>query len=518
MPARHANPSRNRPRPSRDRERAVRPSRRAAFTLVEMLVALAILTVAMAVVAQVFAITAGTARSAAAIAEVEAAVRNFTIQLQQDLAGIDRTQSILVLVGRTQQAGRVADDIPAGKYWRVLTGDPDAVPAGFDPEFAAVNPSSSQYSDPRADLMMFFVQQPQPSRAPATAGLSASTTFESMQRALQRGTKFAPAQIVYGHAAISTVTPLTGGGYDWSTPVHIADEQSTPAGGLISRIAASRWVLARRTTLLLSNLYTESGDQGYTFQGVGNDPDASGTGAVGEFPRILRCYNGSPRFPDEQRWAADAVNFDFEAFIANFNVGMSLSGPNSAAESSPYTFPNGALNQPAWPLEARKAVFGTLYPNNQTDDPRKHIATVVNDPPAELQTNLALQALPGCAWFQVEFLLPEDPRNGLDHPLTSVRTDMERWCEVDSGATYVFVPDNAENRAEIAATGDTNGDGVPEPGTRAAGFAPLTSTDTRLSNRIIRIWPYAIRVTIRVFDREGRLQEPLVRRIVHRFD
>jgi len=32
------------------------------------------------------------------------------------------------------------------------------------------------------------------------------------------------------------------------------------------------------------------------------------------------------------------------------------------------------------------------------------------------------------------------------------------------------------------------------------------------------MWPYAIRITVRVFDRLGRLEQPIVRSIVHRFD
>ena len=38
------------------------------------------------------------------------------------------------------------------------------------------------------------------------------------------------------------------------------------------------------------------------------------------------------------------------------------------------------------------------------------------------------------------------------------------------------------------------------------------------SNRIIRLWPYAIRITVRAFDPEGRLDYPIVRALVHRFE
>jgi hypothetical protein len=32
------------------------------------------------------------------------------------------------------------------------------------------------------------------------------------------------------------------------------------------------------------------------------------------------------------------------------------------------------------------------------------------------------------------------------------------------------------------------------------------------------MWPYAIRVTVRVIDEKGRLDEPIVRSLVHWFD
>ena len=37
-------------------------------------------------------------------------------------------------------------------------------------------------------------------------------------------------------------------------------------------------------------------------------------------------------------------------------------------------------------------------------------------------------------------------------------------------------------------------------------------------NRAIRMWPYAIRITIRAIDQRGRLEEPIARSVVHRFD
>ncbi len=493
---------------------------RRAFTLVEMLVALAVLSIALAIVAQVFGITTRTASTSAALGEVEAAVHSFTSQLEADLAGIDRTRSVLVLVGRTQAAARTPDDLAAGLYYRELTGNP-ANPAiqDIDPRLEPAAPV--EYSDPRADLMMFLTHAPLTSRAPAAGLLPAlNNRAQQLQRALQRGATFTPAHVVYGHGSAASVSAAAGGGWIWTDPVHIADTQTSAVGGQISRIAASRWTLARRATLLIKGLNGAVDEGKYTFFGPSGNPNDPGAGQAGEFPRILRGYSGA--FGEELRWAADAVGFDPEAFLAQFNPSpLVLGNAVWPVERRPYEF-RRANGGTTWSglsggVDPLGAVFGTLYPS-RNDDPDRHVATVIDRPPAGLQSNLGLQALPGCAWFQVEFLAPEDPRNGRDHPLSTGRTDMERWCSVDPGATYVFVPDTEENRAIIASDVDVNG--VPVAGSRLRDFKPRTTNnpDAPVTDRVIRTWPYAIRVTVRVFDRDGQLQQPLVRTIVHRFD
>jgi hypothetical protein len=195
-------------------------------------------------------------------------------------------------------------------------------------------------------------------------------------------------------------------------------------------------------------------------------------------------------------------------------------GPNpplivsgSQALQSPYTFPKD------WDIDVVRSINSLLYPGGRIDPwlehPIKHIATVIENPPPELANNLGVQMLPGCAWFQVEFLMPEDPRNSLTYnnpndPTYAQRWDMPRWTQVDPGATYVFVPDTAANRDAVA--GDPNL-------IRLLTFAKVDPLQPQaLTNQIVRMWPYAIRVTVRVFDRQGRLKEPIVRSIVHRFD
>ena len=162
-----------------------------------------------------------------------------------------------------------------------------------------------------------------------------------------------------------------------------------------------------------------------------------------------------------------------------------------------------------------------LYASGAPGYPR-HVATVLETPPADLRSNLGLYMLPGCVWFQVEFLMPEDPRNSLDHPDGFQRNDMPRWTEVNANpglgsTTYVFVPDTAANRDLVAAL-DPNAS-IPN---RLQDFAlvdpNIMPNPNTVANRRIRMWPYAIRITVRVYDPKGRLDEPVVRSLVHRFE
>ncbi|RMF72719.1 MAG: hypothetical protein D6744_16520, partial [Planctomycetota bacterium] len=207
------------------------------------------------------------------------------------------------------------------------------------------------------------------------------------------------------------------------------------------------------------------------------------------------------------------------------------------ALASPYEFSGGQAGRTnvRWSADARQTIWRLLYGGDDEDIDNRHIATVIENTPPDLSSNTAVQMLPGCAWFQVEFLMPEDPRNARTHPDASQRDDMPRWVEVEPGETYVFVPDSPENREIVYRQWldrpSTPGSGEPPRGTRAAMFAAVIprienagggGAGVQLgsigTNRIIRLWPYAVRVTVRVFDPQGRMESPIVRRYVHRFD
>lgn len=511
-----------------------------AFTLVEMLVALGVLVVAMAVVTNIFGISAKTAAQAQAIGQVEAALDSFVRQMRADLDGIDPSRSVLVINGRMQPAARTEELRQAGQYWRVLTGDPTRAGPAYDPRYdgsqSAYPPGTSardQYSDPRGDVLMFFTQRPLESRAPATDTNPGNLT--AFQAALQRGAKVAPAQIVYGLASFTDVT-VNGTTYTWSNATrHIGYSGNTYR---ISQFPLTEWTLARRQVLIedVSDGVSRNG------QGVPTETVPRFNANAADWLRLLRNYAEAPG--TRLTTAADSVQFQFRDWLefygpnprANLRVGFP---PYPQRLENYYVSP--ALGSPYNPAAWSNAAFGGagLYPGvlgllyNPTDPAAAtfyHVATLARNVPPEIQSNQALVALRACAWFQVEFLMPEDPRNSVETPLSSQRDDMPRWVEVPPQQTYVFVPDSAENRDLIKGhVNPANGVpasliGFPTP-PRLATFgqvvppgSPSYGGANTGANRKVRIWPYAIRITVRAFDRDGKLNEPIVRTVVHRFE
>lgn len=468
----------------------------AAFTLVEMLVALVVLVVAMGIVTTVFSVTTRTVSQSAALAEVQQNLRAFMLQLEADLAGVDPAASILVLHGRTQPGALNQEDLEARKYLRFLEGDPAA--AGGNPEFDPPASLDPQYSEPRADIMMFFSNRELASQAPPLSDPGAGSPYQPYYH----GAKSAPVQIVYGHAAVDGFAQTSAGPpptYDYADQLrHVAQLRTDGTGRSILPI--ERWHLARRAVLIVPT----SGALAFAGGATGNPTSDA-------FPRILRCDNRFQPYPGDV--VGDTQGLDLDLLF----TAIDLSGPGipvAQVSMQPYNPPPPVLN----------LVRDVLYPTGATRS-FHHVATVVENPPADLQSNLGVHGLQACAWFKVEFLMPEDPRNARDYYDTNAtlasrntRIDMPRWTEVEPGETYVFLRDTAENRNLVAS--QYNGASV---GPRLAEFGLIDPFGAlgpggAVERRRVRMWPYAIRVTVRVYDRLGRLPQPVERSLVHWFD
>ena len=474
-----------------------------------MLVSLAVITLALSIVGVVFSITTKTVSQASAYSETLTLVRQCLHEIEQDLEDCEPSKSVLVLVGRSLEAALTADDCEAGVHYRVLTGDRyDAALLNYDPKTDANLDPNLQYSDLRADIMMFFTNRPVMSRAPPLL----DATPDDVGVAAAMGAKFAPIQVVYAHAALAK--PYWNGNQFQFPPEASAAptmrhiEQVDPATGL-SIVPATQWQLSRRQTII-AHPTDAAGLSKFAFNSI-------------DRPRIVRCEPaaGMP---------GDAVYLNLPLLLAGFGPIDSATTP--AVRFTPYDLDDNAWSTTPsiWNLSFRQCIDDLLYFDG-VPGAVHHVATVLEETPVELRSNMGNQLLPGCVWFQVEFLMPEDPRNSIyysddfqgDPNDASRRSDMPHWKSVESGKTYVFVPDTRENREAIEAQ-TIPVTGVPLPGSRLESFGRLDQTDdaagewTAISNRVIRTWPYAIRVTVRAFDRQGRLEQPIVRTLVHRFD
>lgn len=527
---------------------------RHAFSLVEMMVAVAVMIVALAVVTNVFSISSKTAATSQAISEVEAGIQRFFANLEADLHGIDSTRSVLVIDGVKQVASRSEEFRQAKRRWRVLVGDPTRVPPGYNPEtdvtVESAFPTTSardQYSDPRADKLMFFTNNARPSRQPSSAALpgGGNNDLYAFQRSLQRGANASLVQVVYGHASFATPTRTqNGNSFTWPPSnairhIEAADSGESPQT-TISDIPLNKWTLAARRTLiddvstgvaLFSGLPTTTYPQFKDIWSTGNDSVSRTT-----WDRITRSWS-----PPGDYFAGDSAALRFRDFLTFFaprensnGVLANLAEPFGAALANPY---GNQGWQPARNGASRQLVTNLMYYPDPRGLAHHHIATISDVVAPDLSGNLAMGVLQGCAWFQVEFLMPEDPRNSLVSPISSQRDGMPRWCEVTPGQSYIFVPDTVENRQLVASQVDLNTGRPLQAGNVTSGWArletfgqvipPATNEGAwtanaqlldRASNRRIRLWPYAIRVTVRVFDPGGKLQEPVTRTFVHRFD
>lgn len=506
------------------------------FTLIELLVSLGVLTVALGTIAAVFSVTTKTASQAAAYAEAQAWLRQFSANLREDLKGIAPAESILVLRGRTVPAALDRTGLDARRFVRTVVGNPTLGDGSFIPDQSTSIPTSgqgSQYSNPRADLLMFISNRAQTSSAPPVV---ASPTL--LEDTLQRGGRFAPVLIAYGHAAVARAE-LNGGQY-WPEPesgwrhVNFRIPQNNP---IISELPLQEWYLARRATLLIPNVNAPGLPN--TTPYIQSSEWFASDGA--NSPALLLNLAGNGRL----QWAVggDSLEFNLSTFLSIYSEPADSTG-RSPALVNPYA-PQGlapnfaeANRDLAW----RSLLYASPAQSESTgrSPGPQLIATVIPNPPADLRSNLALQALPACGWFQVEFLQAENPRNsprffdgvqGVDNGPN--RFDPPQWTPILDGKTYVFVPDNAANRRTVSSDlGQTDLLADQPRGWGCFGRIPQLSVPTGSpttaqfvtpfpglpDERDIRLWPYAIRITVRVYDPKGRLSEPLVQSVVHRFE
>ncbi|UCF32240.1 MAG: hypothetical protein JSV78_07875 [Phycisphaerales bacterium] len=212
---------------SKDLRLSYSSTRRAAFSLAELVVAVGILALMMTLAGQVFSLTSQSTRQANALTELSQRFRAFEKTLREDLRYAGKGNSLMVIQANPvnaywTRAGREADDDlkPENGY-----------PHFEDPEREGMI-GEGILNPPRADVLMFF-----------TARRGSSAIYPSVSSQVQ--------QVVYGHAIQGEYVP-SGNPAEYDFQPSLPDDVAPfPAWPDPAPTVAGDWHLARRSLLLM---------------------------------------------------------------------------------------------------------------------------------------------------------------------------------------------------------------------------------------------------------------------------
>lgn len=474
--------------------------RRKAFSLAELVVAIGILLLMLSLVGQVFNTTIESTGHAMALTEVGQLLRAFERTVRDDLRGVQPGQSMILIQSNPVNAywtvdGKAADD-PSGD-----PSDANGYPHIPDPVREHANGNMIM---PRADILMFIT---------ARRGASYVFTNPPVTASLQ--------QVVYGHAKLGEYVPAPAG----SGPPYrfqrnqlpemfpVDDATGYPATIKVAPVPASQWHLARRGVLLVST----------------PPPPPPPPPDVGWIDAL--ALTGTPK-PDKGL-SDPAILRGQTDVVGNFNdiEWVQKPGETTAPWFQPAIFDGGVFGQ------------DSPYERSQLDP----------TPPAAYGDRLGHYLLPNCASFKVEWALdshgmfvsgrldgekqvywfdPGDPQNPLGV--------LEIIARPPQGEPPLNLSDLLDNRETYHPDGDQYSlaerfrgptlEGIPpnEPWVElgreqrlddlrpnlilfGASRRDINDAADPLDDEIVDedIFPVALRITIDVFDREGRLDRPI---------
>jgi type II secretory pathway pseudopilin PulG len=359
--------------PASARAEARGSQRRPAFSLAELVVALGILVVMLALAGQVFNFTVQSTGQATALVEINQRLRALEQSLREDLRYVIPGQSLLLIQGN-----------PVNAYWTEdqQLADNDGNPAnGYprikDPDREFIQDNETLPLPPRADILMFFTSRRQQSYVDPSVTASVQ-------------------QVVYGHAELGEYTPITQGGagndpaYQFrgilEEPIYPVDTTGYPDPVEVSRIPASRWHLARRNVLIAPQYRPRV------------DPPRNPNGT--EEPSIIDSPVG--KFDDLRvlRGMTDIIahfRLTDTTQIQPFDYDNDVQRPARFDESMPA--PQLDVFVGSWQLPRIFAFKRAPYARSQLDP----------NPPPAFAGRLGHYLMPHCASFKVEWTL--DPKS-----------------------------------------------------------------------------------------------------------
>jgi type II secretory pathway pseudopilin PulG len=448
-----------------------------AFSLIELVVSVGVLALMFLLAGQVFTLTLRSTGQARAVTTLSQTLREFERTVRQDLAEVDPSESLILIQGN-----------PVNAYWtadgRELDPDdnPDPDAPGQDAGYPHVEDperenASGHLVKPRADILMFFA-------ARETSSYNDPRVSSSL------------VQVVYNHARLGEYVEDTDGGVgdpeylfeptdvsgDGEDDIFPLDEDGEPDPDTVSALPANQWHLARRA-VLISPIEAE---------------EVSGVPVWAERLYEQEILDG----------AMDIVeDFDFEEMVL------------TPAEEFPFFRPKVLLpdRTPVIPVYERSNLDVT--------------------PPALMGRRLGSYFLPNCASFKVEWSL--DPRSelvagrldgesevywidpGAEDPLASLRAAYNDASGARRARLRSLIQD-ADLRSdgsswslEQRVAGESGGS--PDPDWRSP-MGPNTIFFAARRERIVEpnkgalvqddLYPYALRITIDIYDDDQRLERP----------
>lgn len=463
--------------------------RRRGFTLAELIVAMAILVLMLGLAAQVFSLTSRSTGQATSLIHVSQSIRSLESVLREDLRYIQQGGSMILIKANPINAywtvgGRQADD----------DGDPmNGYPHDHDPERQSVL-GGGVLDPPRADILMLFA-----------AHETQSTTNPGVRSGAQ--------QVVYGHAELGEYIPGDDEDYDFD-PNDVDPFFPFPDWPEPWAVPASRWHLARRSVVLSEidpPLDPNTNEPEWARTLNQDDPDdrsilKGAVDVVGPFSYERLVLRPRPDYDDARPWYLPRV-FDNigDGEIPYQRSKLDLTPPAQLAKRLGHFFlPGCASFKVEWALDPHSEFVGgrldgerEVYWVDQGDlgvDPEDG---GVDDNPFALLDRAIFE---------------ERRRNGRSSPrykrLVSL-LEHARLGDPDPGIDRHSLAHRYRDFWQVS--GDPEAPWNPIEADSQARIATFVSNWRSVSGELVEapVFPAALRITVDVFDPEGRLDRPL---------
>lgn len=468
--------------------------RRAGFSLAELVVSIGILVLMLSLVGQVFHLTVKSTGQATALTEVTQSIRAFEQALRDDLSGVHRGRSALLIQGNTKAA--------------YLTNDAQSAAGAEEPPTV------------RTDLLLFY-------------------TSRKGNSYIQPDVTSNVQQVVYGHADLGEWIPQSGGAvnsYEFSPMSGTTGISMYGDPGSVAPTPASKWHLGRRSTLMLPtptpawgvNMQTGSPDDlGFLLTG-----ERDILGEVDYEGLVLRPFGEAPHFVPQILGSLGApgtgIMMHERSMLDATPPSMLLNAQQKFYGMGHHMLPACASFKVEWALDPRSSfVKGRLDglgemlwfdPGDAGNDSRSPAGPADPDPLWSLEekiyslkdsTNSAEQRL------RAQLISLRDTPVCETDPLNS------RISECDPGSESGRVYSLADRFRGADYPGLTNG-WAPLGGLKTLAFFGATRPRWKLYPPVSGeslpdlndtipdpMFPGALRITVEVFDDQQRLEKPV---------